>query len=401
MKAFRVTARMRSERLSDSGHSSTPDDLIEFCGSPSTTLGVELELGLVDRHTRQLKAASNEVLAELECSGARLGEKVKHELFQSTLEVITGVCDTVDDAIEDLSTSLAAVRCVTDRMELDLIGSATHPFSDWSEQLVSPHERYSQLVDSIQWPARRLAIHGVHFHVGVPSGEHAIAVVRSLAYHLPMFLALTASSPFWLGRDTGLASSRTKIFEGLPTAGLPPPLEDWAEFERLMGGMLRGRIISSIREIWWDCRPHPDFGTVELRMCDGIATMDEVAAVAAMAQSLVTELVERFDAGEPLPVAPEWVVRENKWLAARFGADDSFLVDGDGLRRPAPELIAELVDRLGPTATRRGCRDHLERVPQLLERGGSYRRQRQVLADGGSMTELVEALAREHREGLP
>lgn len=251
MNAFRVTARMRSERLSDSGHSSTPDDLIEFCGSPSTTLGVELELGLVDRHTRQLTAASNEILAELECSGARLDEKVKHELFQSTLEVITGVCDTVDDAVEDLTASLAAVRCVTDRMGLDLIGSATHPFSDWSDQLVSPHERYSQLVDSIQWPARRLAIHGVHFHVGVPSGEHAIAVVRSLAYHLPLFLALTASSPFWLGRDTGLASSRTKIFEGLPTAGLPPPLEDWAEFEQLMGGMLRGRIISSIREIWW------------------------------------------------------------------------------------------------------------------------------------------------------
>ena len=381
-------------------HSSSSDGQIEFCGSPSTTLGVELELGLVDRHTRQLRAASNEILTELECRGAGLDEKVKHELFQSTIEVITGVCGTVDDAIADLSSSLAAVRCVTDRMGLDLIGSATHPFSDWTDQVVSPQERYSQLVDSIQWPARRLAIHGVHFHVGVPSGEHAIAVVRSLAYHLPLFLALTASSPYWLGRDTGLASCRTKIFEGLPTAGLPPPLEDWAEFERLMGGMLRGGVIASIREIWWDCRPHPDFGTVELRMCDGIATMDEVAAVAAMAQSLVTELVERFDAGEPLPGAPEWVVRENKWLAARFGADDSLLVDGDGVRRPTSELVGELVDRLGPTAAAVRCRDHLDRVPVLLERGGSYRRQRQVLADGGSMAELVDSLAREHREGL-
>jgi carboxylate-amine ligase len=135
-------------------------------------------------------------------------------------------------------------------------------------------------------------------------------------------------------------------------------------------------------------------------MCDGIATMDEVAAVAAMAQSLVTELVERFDAGEPLPVAPEWVVRENKWLAARFGSEDSFLVDGEGTRRPATELIAELVERLAPTAAELGCRAHLERVPAMLERGGSYRRQRQVIADGGTMTELVDSLAREHREGL-
>ena len=391
---------MPSDHRPGSGHSYTPDVPIEFCGSPSTTLGVELELGLVDRRTRELRAASNEVLAELERRGAQLGEKVKHELFQSTLEVITGVCDTVDDAIADLSGSLAQVRCVTDGMELDLIGSATHPFSDWSDQVVSPHERYAQLVDSIQWPARRLAIHGVHFHVGVPSGEHAIAVVRSLAYHLPLFLGLTASSPYWLGRDTGLASSRTKIFEGLPTAGLPPPLADWAEFERLMDGMLRGRIISSIREIWWDCRPHPDFGTVELRMCDGIATMDEVAAVAAMAQSLVAELVARFDEGEVLPVAPEWVVRENKWLAARFGSEDSFLVDGEGTRRPATELIPELVERLTPTAAALGCRTQLEQVTAMLERGGSYRRQRGVIAAGGTMTELVDSLAREHREGL-
>jgi carboxylate-amine ligase len=395
---------MPSDPRPGTGRPCTSDAPIEFCGSPAATLGVELELGLVDRRTRQLTAASNEVLAELAgmdaVGAANLEEKVKHELFQCTLEVITGICDTVDDAISDLSGSLAQVRCVTDRMGLDLVGSATHPFSDWSDQVVSPHERYSQLVESIQWPARRLAIHGVHFHVGVPSGEHAIAVVRSLAYHLPLFLALTASSPYWLGRDTGLASSRTKIFEGLPTAGLPPPLADWAEFEQLMGGMLRGGIISSIREIWWDCRPHPDFGTVELRMCDGIATMDEVAAVAALAQSLVAELVERVDAGEPLPGAPEWVVRENKWLAARFGADDSLLVDGDGTRRPVVELVGELVDRLGPTASTLGCRGSLDQVPAMLERGGSYRRQRQVIAEGGTMSDLVDSLAREHRVGL-
>ncbi len=374
---------------------------IEFNGSPSTTLGVELELGLVDRGTRSLVAAANEVLDRLDVAAGPACAKVKHELFQCTVEVITGVCDTVDGALADLRASLAAVREVTDRLGVDLVGSATHPFTSWRDLRVSPEKRYADLVESIQWPARRLAIHGVHFHVGVPSGEHSIAVVRSLAYHLPLFLALSASSPYWSGQDTGMASSRTKVFESLPTAGLPPRLHGWREFELLMEGLLRARVIASIREIWWDCRPHPDFGTVELRMCDGLASLDEVGALAAMAQSLVTELVERIDSGEPLPDAPEWVVRENKWLAARYGADSSFIVDGQGERRPAGELIEELVDRLAPVAGRLGCRVELERVPEMLERGPSYFRQRRVVAEGGSLEDVVDLLVVEHRGGLP
>lgn len=373
---------------------------IEFNGSPATTLGVELELGLVDRRSRALTAAANDVLDHLDGCGEDVRARVKHELFQCTIEVVTGVCETVAAARSDLESSLAVVRPVTDALGVELVGSGTHPFSSWRELLVSPEPRYADLVESIQWPARRLAIHGVHFHVGVPSGEHAIAVVRSVAYHLPLLLALSASSPYWSGQDTGMASSRTKVFEGLPTAGLPPRLSDWEEFERLMDGLLRARVISSIREIWWDCRPHPDFGTVELRMCDGIASMDEVASLAALAQSLVTELVERVDAGEPLPDAPEWVVRENKWLASRYGADSSFIVDDRGERRPAGELVEELVARLAPVAARKGCRTELEGVGRILDRGPSYLRQRRIVADGGRMEDVVDALVAEHREGV-
>lgn len=410
---------------------------IEFNGSPSTTLGIELELGLVDRETRALTSASNEVLEELERlhrdadgrpdrghdgdphsdgrvasahgrehhdrarhDDEQLEHKVKHELFQCTVEVITGICRTVADARCDLDRSLRELRQVTDPRGLELIGSGSHPFSSWREQEVSPEHRYLQLIDSIQWPARRMAIHGVHFHVGVPSGEHSIAVVQSLAYHLPLLLAGSASSPYWLGRDTGMASSRTKVFEGLPTAGLPPRLSGWSEFESLMDGLLRANVISSIREIWWDCRPHPDFGTVELRMCDGIASMEEVSALAAVAQSLVTELIGRFDAGEPLPGAPEWVVRENKWLASRYGLDASFIVDGQGNRRPAEDLFLELVARLQPTADRIGCRRELDTAADIVERGPSYRRQRRIVAQGGGLDDVVDALATEHRSGL-
>lgn len=380
---------------------------IEFNCSPSPTLGVELELGLVDDRDRGLAGSAIDVLAALERE-QRLrpdpdtGEpRVKHELFQCTLEVVTGISPTVRAAVEDLSCTLAEVRTVIDRDGLSLIGSGSHPFTDWQRLELSPHDRYRRLVESIQWPARRLAIHGVHFHVGVPSGEHAMAVVRSLAFHLPSFLALSASSPYWLGIDTGLASSRTKVFEGLPTAGLPPRLEGWSAFEVLMDGLLAAGVIASIREIWWDCRPHPDFGTVELRMCDGITRMDEVAAIAALAQSLVAHLVERFDAGEPLPDSEEWVVRENKWLACRYGLDSSFIVDHTGRRLPAVQIVADLVDELRPTAARLGCADELGSVLEMLVRGPSYRRQRQIVAAGGTLEDVVDALAREHRFGEP
>ena len=351
--------------------------------------------------TRELTGAAIEILGELQDRHGGSGDlKVKHELFRCTLEVITGICSTVSVARADLERSLAEVRSITDDRGLGLIGSGSHPSADWRDLEISPEPRYAELIETIQWPARRLAIHGVHFHVGVPSGAHAIAIVESLAFHLPLFLAASASSPYWLGEDTGMASSRTKVFEGLPIAGLPPRLAGWAEFESLMDGLLTARVISSIREIWWDCRPHPDFGTVELRMCDGITNLDDVAALAAMAQSLVQYLIDRFDAGEPLPGAEEWVVRENKWLASRYGVDSSFIVDGGGNRRPAADQIAELVGLLRPTAERLGCRSELDSVLRILERGPSYRRQRQIVSDGGGFTDVVDALVEEHRDGL-
>jgi glutamate---cysteine ligase / carboxylate-amine ligase len=378
---------------------------IEFRGSPARTLGVELELGLVDLATRELRSDAVEILAELSAGDATGApgdlERIKHELYRCTVEVVTGVCDSVGEARRDLEASLRQLRAVTRPRGLDLIGSATHPFSDWRDLELSPGERYAHLVETIQWPARRLATHGVHFHVGVPSGEAAIAVVQSLAFHLPLFLAASASSPYWLGVDTGMASSRTKIFEGLPTAGLPPRLGSWQEFEELMSGLLHAGVITSIREIWWDCRPHPDYGTVELRMCDGLTNLDDAMALAALAQCLVAELVEQFEAGDPLPGAAEWVVRENKWLASRHGLDESLIVDHTGRRLPTGELLYALVDRLRPRADRLGCRAELDAVDRIVEGGPSYRRQRRIVAEGGTLADVVDALVAEHAAGRP
>jgi carboxylate-amine ligase len=372
---------------------------IEFCPSAAPTLGIEMELSLVDVETMALRNGASELLADLSVPHAGEHPTAKHELFESIIEVITGVCDTVADARADLSATLAEVCRAADARGLGVVSVGTHPFSHWSELEVSPDPRYHDLIENMAWPAQRLAICGQHVHVGVPSGAHSIAIVDSLAYHLPLFLALSASSPFWHGLDTGMASARTKIFDGLPRAGLPPKLEGWDDFEGYMATLHNAGVISTIREVWWDVRPHPNFGTVELRMCDAVPTLDEVTAVAAIAQCLVVELTGRLDAGESLPVGREWILRENKWLAARYGLETSFIVDDQGRRRDAAELIDDLVTRLEPVAERLDCAGELASVRDIVERGPSYRRQRRIMADGGSHRDVVGSLIDELRAG--
>lgn len=375
---------------------------IPFHPSPRPTVGVEVELGLVDRADRELTSAATDLLAVL--GGGHpdgVHPRAKHELFQCTIEVITGVCDTVAEAGDDLRATIAEVDRLLRPRGLGMISSGTHPFSRWHDQTVSPDRRYADLLDQIGWPARRLAIHGTHVHVGVHSGEVAVAVTNAVAQHLPVFLALSASSPYWHGRDTGLASARTKVFEGLPTAGLPPRLEDWADFESFLGTLITAEAIRTVREVWWDVRPHPDFGTVELRMCDALPTLAEVLSIAALAQCLVADLQDRVEGGEPPRLVREWVLRENKWLAARHGTEALVIVDDDGSRRPLAEVTAELVDRLRPVADRLACRSELEGVLRILERGTGADRQRRLRAAGGSLVDVVDQLLAEFEREEP
>src|SRR5215211_727913 len=274
---------------------------IDFHASQRSSLGVEWELQLVDRRTRQLVSAASEVLAELSRGNPDGHPKAKHELFESTIEVITGVCGTVAEARADLAETVAEIDALLVPRGLAAMCSGTHPFSDWAGQQISPNPRYARLVEEMQWLARRLQIFGVHVHVGVRSGEKAIAIANALSAYIPHFLALSASSPFWQGSDTGLSSSRSKVFEALPTAGLPYQLTGWSEFEQLMTTLVSSKAITSIREVWWDIRPHPDFGTVELRICDGLPRLAEIAAIAALSQCLVDWMDGRIDRGDPPP----------------------------------------------------------------------------------------------------
>jgi carboxylate-amine ligase len=375
---------------------------IPFRASERASLGVEWELQLVDRDSRELTAGAVEILEELRPDGAEEHPKAKHELLQSTVEIITGVCGTVAEAKADLAGTLAEVVAAADRRGLGVLCAGSHPFTRWDTQEISPKERYEQLVERMQWLARRLQIFGVHVHVGVRAQEKAIPIVNALTQYLPHFLALSASSPFWSGCDTGLASARTKVFEGMPTGGLPHQLADWGEFEEYMDTLIRAGAIESVREVWWDVRPHPDFGTVELRICDGLPSLDEIGAVAALTQCLVEQFDTQLDRGYTLPTPAEWVVRENKWRAVRWGLDAEIVVDEQGTVRPVREAITELVEELQPVARKLDCEVELADVGRLLTVGASYQRQRDVAAaHDGDLRAVVDALLAEMRDGLP
>jgi YbdK family carboxylate-amine ligase len=355
-----------------------------------------MELEIVDHTTRELRSGATQVLKELgDGHPEGVHPKAKHELMESTIEILTGVCATVDEARRDLAGTIAAVRAHTEPWGMELMCSGSHPFTDWATQEISPNPRYYKLVDDMQWLARRLQIFGVHIHVGVRAPEKAIPMVNALTYYIPHFLSLSASSPYWMGRDTGLASCRSKVFEGLPTAGLPYQLSGWDEFEKFMGTLISARTIQTIREVWWDIRPHPGFGTVELRVCDGIPTLGEVAGVAALFQCLVEHLNGVIDRDGTLPTPREWIVRENKWRSARYGLEADIIVDEEGSLMPLRQALTELVSDLAPVADRLGCADSLQSVLAIAERGPSYVRQREVVAAGGSLTDVVDRLVDE------
>ncbi|GAA4318094.1 glutamate--cysteine ligase [Klenkia terrae] len=375
---------------------------IPFTSSERASLGVEWELQLIDRETRQLTSGATEILAELKPDDADEHPKAKHELLQSTIEIITGICGTVAEAKADLAGTLAEVVAAADRRGLGVMCAGTHPITDWQTQQISPKERYEQLIEKMQWLARRLQIFGVHVHVGVRSPDKIIPIVNALTQYVPHFLALSASSPYWVGADTGLASARSKVFEGMPTAGLPYQLSGWDGFERYMETLISTHAIESVREVWWDIRPHPDFGTVELRICDGLPTLDEIGAVAALSQCLVEQFDREIDRGYTLPVPASWVLRENKWRAARYGLDAEIIVDDRGTVQPVREALRDLVDQLTPTAKKLDCLDELHDVLRILEVGGSYQRQRAVAAaHDGRLEPVVDSLLAELVDGLP
>jgi carboxylate-amine ligase len=373
---------------------------IDFAGSGAPTLGVEWELACVDADTGNLVPVAAEVLAAVCPPGQATHPKVKKELLVNTVEAVTGICDTVAEAAEDLAETVRAVRRVTDPLGVELFSAGCHPYSRWEDQEVSEGDRYATLIDRTRWWGRQMVIFGVHVHVGVASAAKAMPIVTAMLTWFPHLQALSASSPFWVGQDTGYASNRALLFQQLPTAGLPFHFSQWSEYEAYVDDLTRTGVIDGLSDIRWDVRPSPALGTVEVRVCDGVPTLREVAALTALTQCLVVDLDRRLDDGETLPVMPPWHVQENKWRAARYGLDAEIILDAAGRERLVTDDLHDLLERLTPVARRLGCETELASVAEIPEHGASYQRQRAVAArDGGDLRAVVRELVDELREG--
>ncbi len=368
---------------------------LHFNGSPNPTLGVEVELQILDPESKNLVSGAQQIMSA--CEG---DDHIKPELIQSTIELNTDVCSNVSAVRMDLSERMDSLLATCDKLDYELACVGTHPYAKWDEQEITPKERYHQLIDRCQWPARRLMIFGLHVHVGVPTGEKAIAIFNSLSTFLPHLLALSSSSPFFDDNITGLASTRVKIFETLPTAGLPYRLLNWAEFQRFMITLVNAKAIESVREVWWDVRPHPGFGTIELRVCDGLPTLDETVAITAFIQALVVWLGEQYDEGMYLPVHRHWIVRENKWRACRWSIDAEIITDEDGNLKRLSEDIYDLLETLTPVSKRLGSHDEMMGIKDIIEVGPSYKRQLGIFKETGDLRQVMEANIRELRENI-
>jgi carboxylate-amine ligase len=364
---------------------------IDFAGSPRPTIGVEWEFALVDAQTRDLSNEATTVIAEI-------GENpcVHKELLRNTVEVVSGVCDNTAQAMEDLRTTLKPARQIVRDRGMELFCAGTHPFARWSTQKLTDAPRYAELIKRTQWWGRQMLIWGVHVHVGISSAAKVMPIMTSLLQYYPHLLALSASSPWWGGEDTGYASNRAMMFQQLPTAGLPFHFQKWAEFEGFVYDQKKTGIIDHMDEIRWDIRPSPHLGTLEVRICDGVSNLRELAALVALTHCLIVDLDRRLDAGETLPSMPPWHVQENKWRAARYGLDAVIILDAESNERLVTDDLPDILERLEPVATSLHCADELASVADIWRLGASYQRQRRVAEEHeGDLRAVVDALVGE------
>lgn len=366
---------------------------LSFQGNPEPTLGVEIELGIVDSESQALASVCDQLLNHIRSEVAESPvAQYKPELMQCCVEINSGVSHTVAEARADLEEKLRVVQQTCDNQGWQLWWGATHPFSLWQDQSVTQNERYLDLVQLLQDMARRLVTNGLHVHVGVESGDKAVMICDRIMQYLPTLLALSTSSPFWEGRDTGLESHRSKVMEGLPTAGLPTLMRNWSEYVWLVNHMEETGFINTIREIWWDVRPHHNFGTVEVRVCDMPGSLDDVCALAALIQCLVRTLSDEIDEGTYQFNCHPMMIRQNKWRAARFGSRATLVNSYNYQARGLQRIVQEMVQDLRPVAQALRCDSELEHVLTIVEGGTQSQRQREILVSTGQPREVVRQL---------
>jgi glutamate---cysteine ligase / carboxylate-amine ligase len=365
----------------------------EFGKTKPYTLGVEEEYMLLDPETFDLVQHIDTFLAAV--AGHELEAQMKAELMQSVLEIATPVCDTPAEVDRELRKLREYVTSVASQKSLRVGSAGTHPFSLFEMQRITARDRYRALVDQMQYVARRELIFGLHIHVAVDDAEKAIQVVNGLLLELPLLLALSASSPFWRGEATGLASTRQLVFAAFPRSGPPPRFRDYADYAEVVGQLEKTGCIADYTHIWWDIRPHPRLGTVEVRVCDSVSRVEHAVALAAYCQALVKMYSERFDRGEEIRSYHRILTSENKWLAARYGLEAPLMDLATEARNrvPVAQLIRRRLKELAPHAKELGSVDALEGIREILSGGNGADRQLRVFNENRDLAEVVRAIA--------
>ena len=373
---------------------------VPFATSARSSVGLEWELMLADTATGDLIPRGPELLAALEERSTLERYTVTGELLTNTVELTSGIGDTVAAAVDDIADAIAEVRTYTDPHGIDLLCAGSHPFAQWYDQSVTDKTRYHKLIERTQWWGRNMMIWGIHVHVGVDDVDKVFPIINALAVYLPHLQALSASSPFWAGDRTGYASNRALVFQQLPTAGLPWPLRDWTEFEGYLDDMVKTGVMEDASEGRGGCPTAPRWGTIEVRACDGMSTLPELAAVAALVQVLVEHFSRRLDEGLPLETIQPWFIRENKWRAARYGLGARVIVDHLGTQRPVVDHLRETLEEVGDIAVELKCARELAGIRTILSDGASYSRQLAIAdAADGDLREVVRHLVGEFRSG--
>jgi glutamate---cysteine ligase / carboxylate-amine ligase len=364
-----------------------------FGTSDPYTLGVEEEYMLLDGETFDLVQHIETVLAAV--SGHELESRVGAELMQSVLEIATPVCRDVAEVQRELTRLRGYVIEVASGKGLRVGSAGTHPFSLFESQRITARDRYRNLVDQMQYIARRELIFGMHVHVAIDDADKAIQVVNGLLPQLAPLLALSASSPFWRGEPTGLASSRQMVFAAFPRSGPPPRFRDYADYAEVVGQLERTGCIADYTQIWWDIRLHPRLGTIEIRICDAVTRLEDAVAITAYCQALVKHLCERHDEGEAIPSYHRILTTENKWLAARYGLEAPVmdLATGRRNRIPVAQVVRRTLRELEPHARELGSERELEGIGEILARGNGADRQLRVFNANRDIGEVVQEVA--------
>lgn len=366
--------------------------------TPSFTIGIEEEYQTIDPVTRDLRShIDSEIISK---GKMLLKEAVKAEMHQSVVEVGTGICKDIKEASRELKALRLQICDLAKQNNLRLASSGTHPFADWRKQDIYPDERYQIIVQDMKMVARANLIFGLHVHIGVEDREMSIHLMNAARYFLPHILALSTNSPFWLGMDTGLKSYRGKVFDKFPRTNIPDYFSSWGEYDSFVNLLVKTNCIDNAKKIWWDIRPHPNFPTLEFRICDVPMRADESIAIAALIQATVAKLYKLYAANQGFRLYRRALIMENKWRASRYGIDGKLIDFGKQTEVPVRDLVQEYLRFVDDVVDELGSRKEIDYINRILENGTGADRQLRIFQETGDLTKVVDYIIYETEAGL-